>query len=321
MRRALLLLLCVSALAALPAHGTAPGKNGQIVYARFPTLWVIDPDGSGKRKLPHVKRSEAHNPDWSPDGSRLAFERCASNCEIWTTTAGGTQAKRLSPDCLRRADAACIDRGTPAWAPDGKRIAFGQGSKAIRNGTLKFSEIYVMNADGSVVRQVTHITVGKPFAMEVNRPMWSPDGKQLVFEVQNFRIADPPNRRALFVVDADGSNLRQLTEWSLNGGDHRDWSPDGKLILFRAVSTGNRHHGNLYTIHPDGSGLTRLTNYPAPRTVLSGSYSPDGRWITFSRYSGDSPYPAVFVMRANGADLRRVTRDSAAYEPDWGPTR
>jgi Tol biopolymer transport system component len=90
------------------------------------------------------------------------------------------------------------------------------------------------------------------------------------------------------------------------------------LILFRAVSTAQRHHGNLYTIRPDGTGLKRLTSYPAPRTVLLGSFSPDGNWITFSRFS-DSPYPAVYVMRANGTGVRRVTRDSGLYDPDWGP--
>ena len=323
-RRCLLLglvLLGASALAAVPALGTAPGKNGQIVYARFPTLWVINADGSGERKLPHAKRSEAHNPDWSPDGSRIAFERCsANNCEIWIVSADGTREKRLGPDCLRLPDDACRDRGTPAWSPDGKRIAFGQGSKAVREGKLKFSEIFIMNADGSGARQVTRLTAGKPFAMDINRPMWSPDGKQLVFEMQNFKTADPPNRRALFVVNVDGSGLRQLTDWSMNGGDHPDWSPDGKLILFRSVSTANRHHGNLYTIHPDGTGLKRLTTYPAPKTILSGSFSPDGKWITFSRFN-ESPYPAIYVMQADGTRVRRVTQRTGLYEPDWGPAR
>ena len=145
-----------------------------------------------------------------------------------------------------------------------------------------------------------------------------PDGKQLVFEVRNSKKGDPPNRRALFIVNADGSDLSQLTEWSLNAGDSPDWSPDGRLILFRSVSTANRHHGNLYTIHPDGSGLNRLTNYPAPKTVQTGSFSPDGKWITFARFT-EMPYPSIYVMRVNGTGVRRVTGDSALYEPDWGP--
>ena len=136
------------------------------------------------------------------------------------------------------------------------------------------------------------------------------------------RTSRPPIRQtvALFVVDADGSNLRQLTPWSLNAGDNPDWSPDGRLILFRTVSSSNRHHGNLHTIRPDGTGLTKLTDYPAPKTVLSPTFSPDGKWIAFSRFT-DGPYPAVYVMRANGTGVRRVTQSAAIYELDWGPAR
>ena len=252
---------------------TAPGKNGQIVYAKFPRLWVVNSDGTGERRLPHPKGSEDTNPDWSPDGSKLAFERCSKWCEVWTVNEDGTAPRRLGPNCLH-ASGACKDRGGPAWSPDGKKIAFGQAS--VVGGETQFAEIYVMNANGTGQRQVTHFTAGKPFTTDLFDPAWSPDGKQLVFEVRNSKKGDPPNRRALFIVNADGSDLGQLTEWSLNAGDSPDWSPDSRLILFRSVSTANRHHGNLYTIHPDGSGLNRLTNYPAPKTVQTGSFSPTG---------------------------------------------
>ena len=312
-----LLVLGASASAAVSAPGTAPGANGQIAYAKFPRLWVVNADGSGERKLPHIARSEDTTPDWSPDGSKIAFLRCAVKCEVWTVRGDGTGAKRIGPNCLRRAGDACFDRGPPAWSPDGKRLAFGQGS-ALRNDRVKDPEIYVMNADGSGVRRVTSMSVGMPYAIDIYWSMWSPDGKQLVFEVRHFETADPPNRRAFFVVNVDGSGLRQLTPWSLNAGGRPDWSPDGKSILFRTVSTSNRHHGNLYTIRPDGTGLRKLTNYPAPKTVINGSFSPDGKWIAFSRFT-DGPYPAVYAMRANGTGVRRVSGNGAIYDVDWGP--
>jgi TolB protein len=98
-----------------------------------------------------------------------------------------------------------------------------------------------------------------------------------------------------------------------------DWSPDGTRILFRTISTSNRHHGNLYTVRPDGTGLRKLTNYPAPKTVLTGSFSPLGRWIVFSRFTAD-PYPAIYVMRSDGTSIRRVSSNGGAYEPDWAPS-
>jgi Tol biopolymer transport system component len=57
--------------------------------------------------------------------------------------------------------------------------------------------------------------------------------------------------------------------------------------------------------------------YPAPKTVLTGSFSPDGKWIVFSRFTS-GPYPAIYVMQSDGSGLRRVSRHDAAYEPDWG---
>ena len=197
---------------------------------------------------------------------------------------------------------------------------------------LESSEIYVANVNGTGLRQVTHMTAAAPNSMDVNRPAWSPDGKRLVFEVQNLSTADPPNRRAIFAVNVDGSGLRQLTDWSLSGGDHPatgcsrcssagpDWSPDGKRILFRAVSAAGRHSANLYTVAPDGSKLTQLTHYPSPKTVLLGSFSPDGKWIVFSRFS-NTAYPAIYVIGTDGTGLRRVTRDNVTYSPDWGPRR
>jgi Tol biopolymer transport system component len=312
-------VILAAALASLPAPATTPGRNGQLIYAKFPSLWVVSPDGSGAHKLPWIKQSESLNPDWSPDGRRIAFERCASNCEVWTARADGTAAKRLGPDCLRKPDDACIDRSAPVWSPDGKQLAFGQGTVEVTsNEILKGSEIYVMNADGGGVRRVTNVTAGKPFLMDVNFPAWSPDGKRLVFEVKHFAGAEPPNRRALFIVDVDGSGLRQLTPWELNGGDHADWAPDGSRILFRAVSTAESHSGNLYTIRPDGSQLQQLTHYPSPKTVLLGSFSPDGRWIVFSRFT-DTPYPGLYVLRADGTGLRRIGSENQLYSPDWGP--
>ena len=160
----------------------------------------------------------------------------------------------------------CVDRAFPAWSPDGKRIAFGQGQ--LENGKIKFAEIFLMNANGTGVGQVTRVTAASPFAVDVLRPAWSPNGKQLVFEVEHLAAADPPNRHALFIVNTDGTELRQLTDWGFNAGDDPDWSPDGRLILFRTIGRPKRLHGNLYTIHPDGSALMQLTRYPAPKNGL-----------------------------------------------------
>jgi len=125
-----------------------------------------------------------------------------------------------------------------------------------------------MNASGTGSRQLTRFNASKPFSTFVGGSSWSPDGRQLVFEAGTSPPrGEPANGCALFVVNADGSGLRQLTLWSLDAGERPDWSPDGELILFKAPAKGQ--HGNLYTINPDGSGLKQLTRYPASRPVFS----------------------------------------------------
>ncbi|MBA2385442.1 MAG: PD40 domain-containing protein, partial [Actinobacteria bacterium] len=65
----------------------------------------------------------------------------------------------------------------------------------------------------------------------------------------------------------------------------------------------------------------KLTRYPAPKTVELGGFSPDGKWIVFSRFSESSAYPSLFAMRPDGTGLRRVTKSATNYSPDWGRAR
>lgn len=291
------------------AHATVPGENGQIVFRKAlghpGRLAVVSADGTGYRRLPRARGVNDGNPDWSRDGSTIVFDRCplkAGTCAVYTTRPDGTGLKRLGP--------AGDDRAHPAWAPSGKEVAYARGWGGVRNGQIKFADIYMMNEGGTGARRVTRVTAAKPFSANVVHPAWSPEGKQLVFSVETTATGEPANSLALFVVNADGSGLRQLTPWSLNAGDRPDWSPDGKLILFRAPAKNDR--GNLYTVNPDGSGLRQLTHYPA-NVVATGSFSPDGEWITFAKSAN------VFVMRADGTGARQISHGISAWAPDWGP--
>ena len=300
--------LAAGGVAAL-AQATVPGKNGQIVYRHFKGLVVINADGTGERKLTNPRRQEDSLPDWSPDGTRIAFQRCTDDCNVWTVTSSGTGLRRLCP--------AGDDRAEPAWAPNGKQIAYTRRWGGREGDLFEHAEIYVMNTNGGATRPITQF--GSPFSADVDSAAWSPNAKQLVFAVHNSERGDPAGGRALFVINADGSEQRQLTPWPLNGGGRLDWSPDGKLILFRVRGARNQH-GNIYTIHPDGSGLKQLTRYPAPKAVELGSFSPDGKSIIFSRFSAGG-YSDLFAMRSDGTNVRQVTKSGLNYAPDWGRTR
>jgi hypothetical protein len=62
----------------------------------------VNTDGTGATKLPWVKRSEASDPDWSPNGSGSSSDRCAATCEIWTIGADGTNQRRIGPNASAR---------------------------------------------------------------------------------------------------------------------------------------------------------------------------------------------------------------------------
>jgi TolB protein len=321
-----LLALAAALAAALPAQATYPGTNGQIAFGRTidpssqtRAIFAVNADGSGERQLTNPQTGTYDDqPDWSPDGTKVAFERCLNRCELWVMNADGSGAVRLGPDCQNVPPPACEDRSGASWSPDGKSIAFNRGWGAVQNDQIQRSELWVMDADGNHARPITHVTARRPYTADDGNAMWSPSGKALVLGISNSQLGKPAGHQAVFTVHADGTGLHRLTPWKLDAGDHPDWSPDGKLLLFRTVSA-DEVHGDLYTIRPNGTGLKRLTHYAPSTILLSSSFSPDGQSITFAK-GGVGGQPDIFTMHVDGSGVTPVTQtalpDSA---PDWGP--
>ena len=118
-------------------------------------------------------------------------------------------------------------------------------------------------------------------------------------------------------------DARPITPWALRAGDHPDWSPDGTRILFHSNQDGPATvSANLYTIRPDGKGLRQLTHARGGSVqYASSSFSPNGKWITFARRTGESNAD-VFIMRADGTRVQKNVARSKLWDsaPDWGPT-
>jgi TolB protein len=331
---AVLVLLTVLGTAASAALATPPGKNGQVVFRRYldearttGSLFISNPDGSKVRQVTHPAKGVIdQEPDWSPDGRKIAFERripCPAGgpkngldnfCDVvYTMNRNGKGLRPLVP-CDFADHCHLVD--TPAWSPDGSKIAFAYGVSDPRyTDSFNFDEaIWIANANGKGAHQITQLKPGSSWDFG---PQWSPDGRRLVFVRADLK----QQKDAVFTVDVDGPGAMQLTPWELNGGDGPDWSPDGKWILFRAQPSDGS--SNVYRVHPDGSGLTNLTTQPAGGLhYLSSSFSPDGRMIVTARTPGAGPDGAadVVVMNANGSHVRRVTKTSLWESAvDWGP--
>jgi TolB protein len=175
-----------------------------------------------------------------------------------------------------------------------------------------------MRADGTHVRQVTNPSS----AYEDYGPQWSPDGTRIAFKriTGNRCDCDHAGLAALFTVRLDGTDLRRLTPWRLDGGDEPDYSPDGRWILFLSHQCLCRPT-NLWEVHPNGRGLHSITENPAGTYLwLSSSFSPDGKMIVSAR----KPFPEgdadINVMNNDGSGLEMAAQ-RRAYDssPDWGP--
>ncbi len=183
----------------------------------------------------------------------------------------------------------------PAWSPDGSRIAFrgfwGHGEE---------SDLFVMNADGSAVRQLT--TNG------AEQPSWSPDGTKIAFGTWN----------GIYIINADGTGLRRLTPESGLWHDHPTWAPDGGRIAYVMPVDGTFQ---IFSIATDGTDVRQLTNLP--NGAISPSWSPDGSQMAFVHLdsSGGSD---IYVMNPDGEGMTPATACAPPdckndFTPAWSP--
>ena len=168
-------------------------------------------------------------------------------------------------------------------------------------------DIYIMNADGSNMRNLTQNDVLN------SGPSWSPDGSQIVFVSQSsFPSVD------IFAMNADGSNLRQLTQSDDQTDSRPSWSPDGSRIAFLSSSADGRMVG---VMDADGSNVHILTpDLGAAAASTPISWSPDGTRLAFSGVEETTGKLDIYVVNADGSDFRNVTQaDGHDMLPDWSP--
>jgi Tol biopolymer transport system component len=183
----LLLAGIAGVAAALPADATFRGQNGRIAIQRFTDpnddrsaqIITVRPHGRGVRKLTDFN-SGAFDPDFSPNGSRIAFERrfrAAGHDVIFKMRSDGSRVVRLSSGCRGK----CLGDAEAAWGPRGRRIAFVRAFGPIVNDNASGLDLMVMRADGSKRRLIRRSPEGREF----HEPQWSPDGRRLAVLVLN----------------------------------------------------------------------------------------------------------------------------------------
>ncbi|MFE4520132.1 TolB family protein [Kitasatospora sp. NPDC056783] len=323
----------VGAAAGAPA---ATAHNGLIVSRAYTdpsrttsAIVTLLPDGTGQHQVTQPPaRARDDRPDWSPDGSTIAFDRTdpqTGSARLWTVPTGGGTEHQVDRLCDGgTTDCANEDERSPAFSPDGRQIAFSRSWGTLDpsgNHQIQYSDLYLMSPTGSDVQRLTFLTNDKPYSGAVSNPSWSPDGKQLTFEYRTSATGQPANSRAIYLVSADGTGLRQLTPWELRAGDRANWSPDGTQILFTTYPAGpdNAAGGGIYTVHPDGSTIGALTPAPSDAFYGTAAYSPDGKSIVFAQAPAGSGAD-LYSMRPDGTGVARLTNSADKWltRPAWG---
>ena len=201
-------------------------------------LYVVNADGSGLRRL--TLRVPEGTPEttgpckgkggqlvWSPDGRTIYFGR-------YLVRTDGSGARRLPYIPL-----------TAVWSPDGRQIAFAHQAARPKSGPCCYPflfDIYVMNANGSGKRRLTHD------ARQNAEPAWSPDGGKIAF------VSRRDGNAEIYVMNADGSGKRNLTRHAAKDG-RPSWSPDGRKIAFVSNRDGRPE---AHVMNADGSGQRSL---------------------------------------------------------------
>jgi TolB protein len=313
-----------------PPKETVNVPSGTVVFRRFTNaeqtqaaLFTMSTDGKDERQITKPPEDAIDTfPDWSPDGKQVVFHREFTDrpYEVHVVNADGSEEHQVDPGPPPFGPADGLSEGAePAWSPDGKTLAFSwaYGKLEQHRGEewIEVGGIGMMSVDGSDARPVTQKR--RPTTTEDGTVTWSPDGRRIAFTREN-KTARPLDASAVFVANADGTDAHRVTPWDM-AGQEPAWSPDGTLISFRSEPDPEQDFiGDIYTVKPDGSDLTQLTEANG-KQILSMSFSPDSKWIVFAM-EGVGHLPDLFVMGRDGSDVSPITR-TPQWEsaPDWSP--
>jgi len=266
-----------------PTYNDTLPPSGKIAFAcyvkQIDQICLLNADGSGRKQLTNFSAT-AFYPSVSPDGDTVFFSsRDSGNYEIYSIDINGDNLKKLTNGIGALY--------APELSPNGEWVVF------TKNG----DGLWRMRPDGSDVKRITN--------KDDIDPSWSPDGSMISF------ASSRAGKRQLFVMNADGSNVQQVTDLN-NMGGRNTWSPDGKQLAFYRGPQGDR---NIFIINIDGTGLVRLTN---GGDNLGPSWSPDGNWIVFTSYRDGNN--ELYIIHPDGTGLTRLTNSPISdWQPRWGP--
>lgn len=327
-------LLALAAASPRRASAAFPGRNGVIAFTFFRPrsahIFSVSADGTNLRQL--TRGHDERSPSFSPNGKQIAFVRDGF---ISVMNSDGSNVHQVKVRGACPGSSSVCFYFSPRFSADGTRIVF-EGQRASKNqrGILSGTEhagIFIMNADGSHLHQLTSHTLpfcGVGCTVDADA-VFSPDGRSIAFD----RYLKARKATEIFVMNADRSNVHQLTHTPTGYSAQPDFSPDGSQIAFTQTFNGQLHvckpNGECITkrgrqdgicvMNADGSNQRQLTNLSLLNSTPDSTpaFSPDGQSVVFVRDAKN-----LFVINVDGSNLRRLTNVGAsnnAGPPTWQP--
>ena len=287
-----------------------------LVFDLDDTVWTADVEGTSLRQVADAYPgsqsdfpggSELHygyHAHGTPASSRIVYATCEYSMErglfyeIATVNVDGTDRQRLTTTKSFE--------NYPVWSPDGSRIAYIASSSYMYNTPGHYSpgggNLYTMAGDGSDIRKLGFRTQVRNWGgASLHPPVWSPDGYQLAFIVNENDRDTNEFRKVVYTIRADGSEVSRIGETTGLPG----WSPDGQEIAF-ARDDGDET--GIYRVRADGIELRQVIEEFAASQV---SWSPDGSRLLFVSDGG------AYIVGIDGSDLRGVgSAKAAAWSSD-----
>jgi Tol biopolymer transport system component len=217
------------------------------------SIYAVNADGSNLLRLTQAPAVLDKEPDWSPDGTKIAFVRDYSpnqsnRREIWVMDADGSNAHWTGIQG---------SGDTVEWSQDGARLLFSADTSA-------GWDIHTCLASGADTRQLS-----QAHSLDQMQPSWSADGTRVVF------VDHQAGNWALTIMNADGTLPRPLLGlpraiWMPK------WSPNGALIAFTCSTPETPDHFEIYVVNADGTDMRRVTQTPAGSTAVDPDWKPVG---------------------------------------------
>lgn len=306
----------------VPASTPHPftGDPAWIAYYGPDGIGLVHPDGTDDQQVTTGVPGESLLANWSPDGTKLVFTTRGGETELLYEYDLASKTSRQLFEC---GEVLCGD-DEPVYSPDGTKVLFIRALAPFVNDDHQGGEVpsdcglWVGDVDTGEVTQLTSNT-DPPCDREYS-PLWSLDGSQITYWRAPYE-AGQLTGTSVWVMDADGTNARELTDPEMFAG-YPDWSPDGEWIVFSTyplLEFECCEVSNLYRMHPDGTGVEQLTHYTDDTLRASQPcYTPDGQGIVFTSVTPTSR--SIGWIPADGGEPTVLVQGGIYTHPTWQPT-